>query len=224
MLPLRIFLIYEGDDLRLFAKLLFYKADILDDIDRDIKKSDYKIRKFRRRRDKAIKKYKMQYTPVKIILRGIIKRFNKLRQGYGDGAGGSGKKKSIGVLLQELKIILWRALVLLGNKHKVRKFDIKVRVGGEDAFDVSQNYGYTVQAVQYLVTFLERYTNLDKANNKSAEIVADFAEKKWDTNINIVVSLKVIDILRILFRALTDYETFMSKKRKKRKKVNKDGK
>ena len=219
-MPLRIFLVYEASDLKLYAKLLFYKVNVLAEVDRDIKKSDYKIRKFRRRRDKAIKKYKMQYTPVKIVLRSIKKRFRKLRQGTGEGGK---KKKSIGMLLHELKIILWQALVLLGNKHKFRKFDIEVRVGGEDAYAVSQNYGYTVQSVQYLVTFLETYTNLDKATNKKAEVIADFREEKWDARVNIVVSLKIIDILRILLRALGDYEMYMFKKQNKRKKVTADG-
>ncbi len=188
IMPVKLSLKYNDSRLGAYLKILFFRFELYANQKQKIKKSDFKIKKFRRRRDKTLKKYRMKKAPKKTLKKETDK-----------------KHKSPLTLIRSLKLILWDAFSLFGKHLKFNKFKINVTVGGRDAAKTALNYGYTIQALQYLVTYLEMISNLDKAENKSAEVNANFTDGKWDASVDIVLSLRFINILKIGFSALGGY-------------------
>lgn len=205
----RISAVFREKQLDVRLKVLFLSFELYGNKKENLNKSDFKIRKFRRRRDKVLKKYKVKSTPLGELKKKIINGIKKLR---GSGEGGK-KKTSPIVMIKDLKAMLWDTVCLFGKKHKIDRFDIKINVGGKDASSVAINYGYVITSLQYLVTFLELHTNLDKTKRKSAEVIADFTTEKWDADINVSLSLRTIDIIRL---ALSAFKGFLKHKIRKR--------
>ena len=196
LMRLRLFLSFKGGSLIVKVGALFIRFRIFGEEKRKIKKSDFKIRKFRRRRDKVLKKYKITASPKKDIKQAAKK-----------------KKTSVLVLIRDLKDVIIEAVKSFGKYLKVDRFILKINVGGADAAKVAQNYGYVIQSTQYLVTFLEQITNLDKTKRKKAEVNADFATEKWDAKVDIALSIRVVFLLKI---ALTAFIGFIKHKMKKK--------
>jgi len=196
LMRFRLLLSYSGEALKVYVKVLFLRFEIVGSKREKLKKSDFRIRKFRRRRDKVLKKYRIKSAPKK----DILKTANK-------------KKTSPIALIKDLKDIIIETLRLSGRHVKIDKFKLKVNVGGMDAANVAINYGYVIQATQYLVTFLEHITNLDKTKRKSAEVKADFKDEKWSANVDIVLSLRVIHALKIAVKAFMGYLKYKRKKK-----------
>ena len=203
----RLLIVLKNDRFRLYLKILFLKFELFGDKKSRIKKSDFKIRRFRRKRDKAIKKYRIKKEPKK-SLKAQIKK----------------KKSSPLILIKSLKDVIWDTAVLFNKRLKIKRFKIQVKVGGRDAAKVAINYGYVIQAVQYLVTFLESVTNLYKTKNKSADVIADFAEQKWSASLDAEMSINTIDAIILGISAFKGYiKQKLKKKPQKAEKISKDG-
>lgn len=188
LMRVRLRLILKEDCLKAYVKVLFFRYELYSDEKSKIKKSDFKIKKFRRRRDKVLKKYRIKQTPKKKLKREVSK-----------------KHTSPVLLVKKLKLIFSDAIALFGKYHRIDRFNIDITVGGEDAAKTALNYGYTVNSLQFLVTFLERYSNLDKTRNKSASVNTDFKDGKWNMKLDIIGSVRVIHILKIGVAALIGY-------------------
>ena len=220
----RISASYNKGQMKVYLKVLFLRFELYGDKKSKIKKSDFKIRKFRRRRDKVLKKYKVSKTPLGQLKENIVKRIKKMRQGTSDGQG-NGKKQSPLLLIKNVKNMLWDTVLLFGRRHRIERFEFEVSVGGKDAHSVALNYGYVISALQYLVTLLEMKTNLDKTRRKKAEVRADFATEKWDASINFEMSLRTFDIIWLGISALKGYLKHKTKSTpQKAGKNKKDGK
>jgi hypothetical protein len=193
-MPVKLSLKYKDSRVGVYVRILFLRFELYANKKQEIKKSDFKIKRFRKRRDKTLKKYRMKKASKKTVKKETGKKHN-----------------SPITLIRSLKLILWDAFTLFGKHLKFNKFNISVKVGGSDAAKTALNYGYTVQALQYLVTYLEMISNLDKAKKKSAEVNASFTDGKWDASVNIVLSLRVIHILKIGFSALSGYLKYKNK-------------
>ena len=205
----RVLLTYDEEALRVHLKVLFLRFELFGDKKSKIRKSDFRIRKFRRRRDKILKKYKLKKE-----------KKAQLKDNVGK------KKQSPLLLIKAVKDIVADAVILFKRKLKIKRFLIEVDVGGRDAAKTAINYGYVIQALQYLVTFLESISNLDKTKNKKAKVNANFSDLKWGAKVDIEVSLTTLDILRVGISALKGY--FKNKSKLKPKKTvndkTKDGK
>lgn len=188
IMPVKLSLKYKDSRVGAYVMILFFRFELYANKKQRIKKSDFKIKRFRRKRDKALKKYRMKKAPKKAVKKETGK-----------------KQKSPLTLIRSLKLILWDAFTLFGKHLKFNKFKINVTVGGSDAAKTALNYGYTIQALQYLVTYLEMISNLDKAKNKSAEVNASFKDGKWDADLDIVLSLRFIHVFKIGISALGGY-------------------
>ena len=196
LMRLRLFLSFKDGLLIVKVGALFIKFRIFGEERRKIKLSDFKIRKFRRRRDKALKKYRITSAPKKDIKRAAKK-----------------KKSSVLVLIKDLKDVIIDAVRSFGKYLKIDRFILKINVGGADAAKVAQNYGYVIQSIQYLVTFLEQISNLDKIKRKKAEVNADFTNEKWDARVDIALSIRVLFLLKIAFDAFIGFIKHKMKKK-----------
>ncbi len=190
LIIMRVRLLFTFNDGRIgvYLKVLFLKFELYADKKSKVKKSDFKIKRFRRRRDKVLKKYRIKKVPQKTVENESKK-----------------KHSSPLTMIKSLKMMLWDALQLFGKYLKFDKFKIKVSVGGNDAAAIALNYGYVIQALQYLVTFLEYISNLYDAKNKSAEVNADFTSGKWNATVDIAVSMRVFQLIAVGLSALKGY-------------------
>jgi hypothetical protein len=75
-----------------------------------------------------------------------------------------------------------------------------------------------VQAVQYLVTFLECTTSLIKCKNKSARVDADFSEGKWQAKASVALSVRTFRAIRMAFTAYREFVKIKKQKPNKAKK------
>ena len=188
LMRIKLIVTFRDRGLRIFLKILFVKIEFTAEKNGKIKKSDFKIRKFRRRRDKVLKKYRLKKTEKK-----AVKKY-------------AGKKpRSPLKTVRAIKEILWRPVTAFGKYLRIEKFDIRIKVGGEDAAKVAIDYGYIVQALQYLVTFLESFSSLKKTRDKKAEVNADFADGSWDASVDIRVSVAVWQTVSVAVKALCSF-------------------
>ena len=194
LMRFRLLLSYKDGVFKLYLKVLFLKFELFGNKKERLKKSDFKIKKFRRRRDKVLKKYRIKKAASKKTIENNVKK----------------KKTSPLILIKELKDVIIDTVKLFGRCLKIDKFKVRIQVGGKDAAKVALNYGYVIQALQYLVTLLECITNLDKTKHKSAEVEADFKNEEFDADINIAVSIRTVHGIRLGIKALLGYFKFKS--------------
>ena len=193
---IRFFVKFKDKQLCAFLRILFVKIVFTGKKRGKIKKSDFKIRKFRRRRDKVLKKYRIKKKSTASVKKHAGK-----------------KQRSPLKLINALKEILWQPVKAFGKYLRIDRFEIYVRTGGEDAAKAALNYGYTVQALQYLVTFLESFSTLRRTVRKSAEVQPDFAGGNWNAEADIAVSIAVWQVLSVALKALINYIKFQFSKK-----------
>lgn len=188
LMRVRLQLTLKDGRLNAYLRLLFFKIKLYSDKKSKIKKSDYKIKRFRRRRDKVLKKYRIKKPPEKKIKKETKKQHT-----------------SPLLLISKVKLMFADAIGLFGRHHRIERFNVSITVGGSDAAKTAINYGYVITSLQFLVTFLEYFSNLDKTKNKSADVAPDFENGKWSVSLDIIGAVRVMHILKIGISALLGY-------------------
>ena len=188
LMRVRLAISFKDGHIRVLLKILFLRFDLFSDKKTRIKKSDFKIKRFRRRRDKVLREYRDK-KPPKNTARSEVKK----------------KQTSPIQLIDTLKLMLTDAVNLFEKHHRIEKFYVEITVGGNDAAQVAILYGLTVQALQYFVTFAEYTSNLDKTKRKKADVKADFKDGKWDARVDIEGSVRVIHLIKIGLAAMIGY-------------------
>ena len=64
LMPVRLSFKYKNGRIGAYVSVLFLRFELYANKKQKIKKSDFKIRRFRRRRDKALKKYRIKKTTL----------------------------------------------------------------------------------------------------------------------------------------------------------------
>lgn len=194
LLWVKLSLVYGEDGGRITVKLLFFKITLLGKKDKKIKKWDFKSRRFKRRRKKAILKYQKKLakrkkkTAVKSEEKSAVKKKTS-------------KKETIGKLLDIFGVFLKRFPRYL----RIDCAKLIIGVGGSDAAAVAVNYGVTVQSVQYIATMLSGVTNFKARNDARISVYPDFAGGKWAADIDIVMRLRIIHIIKLGVIVLKQY-------------------
>ena len=166
-----------------------------------IKKKDYRIGRFRKRRDKIKKKYKLKSkekkpkekkTPENTVKRGIKERVLDI---YG--------------LFEE-------TLKKFPNCLKIYCKKLVIAVGGKDAHNIAINYGAVIQSVQYAITAVGSYTNLYKAKNADVRIYPAFADGKWKAEADFTFKIRTVSGIRL---GLTLLKSYLRRKKRISKKA-----
>ncbi len=194
LLWVKLSLVYGDDGGRITVKILFFKISLIGKKDKKIKKSDFKTRKFKRRRKKAILKYQKKLAKRK-------KKTDKKTEGTSAVKKKTSKKEMIGKILDIFSVFLKRFPRYL----RVDCARLVIGVGGSDAAKVAVNYGAVVQSVQYIATLLNGVTNFKARNDARISVYPDFVNEKWAADISIVMRLRIIHILKLAVIALKQY-------------------
>ncbi len=194
LLWVKLSLVYDDSGGRITVKILFFKISLLGKKDKKIKKSDFKTRKFKRRRKKAILKYQKKLAKRK-------KKTEKKTEGASAVKKKTSKKETIGKILDIFGVFLKRFPRYL----RIDCARLVIGVGGKDAAAVAVSYGVTVQSVQYVATLLNEVTNFKAGDDARISVYPDFANGKWTADINIVMRLRIIHIIKLGIIVLKQY-------------------
>ena len=193
LLWIRLSLIYNESGTVIAVKVLFFKIAVVGKKKKH-KKSDYKLRKFRRRRNKAIRKYRKRLEKQK-------KKTAKKPEQQSKPKKKVSKKETVKKLLDIFAVFLKRFPRYL----RIDCARLIIGVGGKEAAETAINYGVTVQSVQYIGTLLNNVTNFEAKNTDKINVYPDFASGKWTADINIVMRLRVIHIIKLGIAVLSQY-------------------
>ena len=204
LLWVRLSIIFDGDGGRVTVRILFFKITLFGKEKKRINKNDFKIKKFNRRRKKAIRKYqRLLEKRKKKAAKKTVKESKPVKK--------VSKRETVNKLIDIFAVFLKKFPEYL----RIDCVRLIVGVGGADAARVAINYGVTVQSVQYVGSLLNEVTNFKAADNDKISVYPDFTDGKWSADINIVMRLRVIHIIKLGIILLKQYLTQKTKKKTK---------
>ena len=186
---IKLYLIYDQNGITVSAGIWFIRFRIAGGEKKKINKKAFKINKFRAKCKRTLKKYEKKHKK-KNAEPAAEKKKDKNKK---SSLIPSSPKELIQLLREILGVIIKRFPKYLHIKCKT----ILLSVGGKDAHDVAIKYGETVQALQYLISFLGEATNLTKTHNSEIAVYPDFASGKWDARVNIEGKIRILSILKL---------------------------
>ena len=194
----------QKEGISLNAGVLFLNYDLIGDEKKAIKKKDYRINKFRRKSDKKIKKYRKKADKKSRTDKSVKKKTSFIT-------------KSPKELVEAIRDIFETFFKRFPGYLRIDCARLKISVGGEDAHKTAIHYGMTIQSVQYLVTSLERVTNVRCVKNTEISVSPDFVTGKWTADVKFVFKLRVIHVIKLGIGVIIGY--FRHKNSKKINKV-----
>ncbi len=192
---IRFRIIYEDDRPQIFAKVLFFKFYLAGEPERPLRLRDFKIARFRKRRDNVLKKYN-------------DKRLEQLKKTAPKKTEEKPKektKKSPAALIDDVKRLLEGILERFPRYLNVRVNHLVIRVGAEDAHKTAMLYGEAIQALQYLIAFLRSACKLKKKNGADVGVYPDFLEKGFGLKADIEAHIRVLGVLSIGIKFLKNF-------------------
>ena len=203
---IRLLFQFSGGDVTVAVKILFFRIDITEKAETEINKRKYKIRRFRRRRDKVLKKYKIKTENKK----------KKAEEPKKKNEGETPKKK-----IKNPKQLINTVRELFGEmiKRFPRYLHIEFRkliigVGGKDAADIAIKTGAVMQMVQYLITSLKSLTNVRRVKGGQVCVYPVFVEGKWSAEADISAYIRIGNVLRLGIVFIKNYLKYKLKKKK----------
>ena len=188
---IRLLFQFSGGDITVAVKILFFRIDITEKAEEKINKNKYKIKKFRRRRDKVLKKYRMKTE--KQNEKNAEPKENTEVQESEKTKKKMGPKQLVNMISELFGEILKRFPRYLHVEFK----KLIIGVGGKDAADIAIKTGAVMQAVQYLVTSLKSLTNVRKLKGGQVYVYPVFVEGKWCAEVDISAYIRVGNVLRL---------------------------
>ena len=204
LLWVRLSIICDEHGGRVTVRILLLKFTLFGKEKKRVNKNDFKIKKFRRRRIKAIKKYRK-------LLRKQKKKAGKKTVVKEKTVKKTSKRETVNKLIEIFAVFLKKFPSYL----RIDCVRLIVGVGGGDAARVAVNYGVTVQSVQYVGALLNEVTSFKAADSDKISVYPDFTDGKWSADINIVMRLRVIHIISLGIILLKEYLRQKTKKKAK---------
>ena len=210
LVKIKLLFQFSEGDISVAVKLLFFKIDITEKAEDTINKNKFKIKSFRRRRDKVLKKYK-----IKTADKPKANKTDETKESSENTEKATNKKK-----LKNPKQLISKISALFGEMLKIfpRYLHIEFKkmiigVGGKDASDIALKTGTVMHAVQYLVTYLEGLTNVKKLKGGQVYVYPVFVEGKWSAEVDIRAYIRVVNVLRLGVVFVKNYLKYKIKKK-----------
>ena len=114
--------------------------------------------------------------------------------------GAEPKKKDIVRIIKLISGLLGVLLKRFGKHIRIKIAKLHVRVATGDAASTAVVYGYVIQAASYLTALLERSGTLVVPGSADVDISPDFVSESVSCDIVIGISLRVWQVLDMIFR------------------------
>lgn len=190
---IRLLFQFSGGNITVAVKILFFRIDITEKAETKINKNKYKIKKFRRRRDKVLKKYKIKTDGKNLNEKNADANENTEDQESENPKKKMGPKQLVNMISELFGELLKRFPKYLHIEFK----RLVIGVGGKDAADIAIKTGAVMQAVQYLVTSFGSLTNIKKTKDGQVYVYPVFVEGKWCAEVDVSAYIRVGNVLRL---------------------------
>ena len=192
-IKIRLLFQFSGGNITVAVKILFFRIDITEKAETKINKNKYKIKKFRRRRDKVLKKYKIKTDGKNLNEKNADANENTEDQESEKTKKKMGPKQLVNMISELFGELLKRFPKYLHIEFK----RLVIGVGGKDAADIAIKTGAVMQTVQYLVTSFGSLTNIKKTKDGQVYVYPVFVEGKWCAEVDISAYIRVGNVLRL---------------------------
>ncbi len=204
LIRIKFRIIYKNE-LVAYANVLGFKFYLSGGPEKPINLKHFKIKKFRKRRDKALKKYqsklaKKSENNVEVTKEKQVEKKKK-------------RFSSPSELIEMIKSLLDGILVRFPQYLHIDINRFVIEVGGEDAHQTALLYGGAIQGLQYLVSSLECCSKVKRTKGAQVGVVPDFLEKTFKSEVDIMAHIRVYGAIRIGIKFLANY--FKTKLRRK---------
>ncbi len=204
LVRLKFYVIYR-DGLSAYAKVLWFKFYLTGEPEKPIDLKDFKIKRFRRKRDKVLRRYRSS----------IEKKQNK-KNIQTKETQEKKKKKSFSSppdLIETIRSLLEGILVRFPQYLHIDINRFVIEVGGDDAHSTALLYGGAVQGLQYLITSLDSCSKLKCTGGAQVGVAPNFLEKTFKSEVDIIAHIRVYGAISIGLKFLSNY--FKAKSRRK---------
>ena len=190
----------SASDLSLKLGVGLLKFTVFPKKEKDIKLSDYKTDKFRRKKAKldeknAKKKAKKQKKTEKGALR-------EAERGEGETEG---KDRDILGLADTVFELVSVFLSRFGRHLHIKVRRLVIIIGSEDAAATALLYGAVCGTVQCIIELLDNCFHTKFSKNAAVDVVPDFTSQKTAADVDITFSLRLWQILDMLIRTGAAY-------------------
>ena len=173
-------------------KILFFRIDVTERAVEKINKKKYRIKRFRRRRDKVLKKYRIKNQEKK------SKSQETAEQPHEAPADPKKKKESSPKQIINTITELFGEVIRVFPRYVHIEFrKLIIGVGGKDAADIALKTGGVMQSVQYLITFFGTVTDVKKVKGGTVNVYPAFADGKWYACADVSAYIRVVNFLRL---------------------------
>ena len=194
MTRLRFRLAYR-DDIVAVVQVLFIKFRIYPKKRRKYKSGAFRIKRFRRRVKRNLKRADSREARKRLRAE---KKKNK-KQSDSDAANGNGGKRKraikplVRMLLRIFKVFIQRFPRYL----QITVSRLIIGVGTDDAAATAVTYGYVVQSVQYLITYIKQNSNLKRTKKAVVSVYPDFAAVKSTVELDVTLNIRVWQVIAL---------------------------
>ena len=195
---IRIFFSYS-DKILLYVKILFLKINILPGKSRKPKLRNFKIKRYRKRRIKEIKKAQ----------RDSKKKKDREKKHAKPEKEEEGPKPSLAdnvrYIINLIRHVLFLVLKKLIGYIRIDIERLHITVGTGDAAKTAVNYGLISQSVSYLLELLSQNTHCRTGTPGSISVNPDFIAEKTTADVSLSVSIRIWQIFALAFKALAAF-------------------
>lgn len=171
--------------------------------EKPVKISDFKIKKFRKKRLKEQRKiwYKT------LLAEGRKKRKEQKTEIQDKKSEEKSKIESALDVLELIKYVVPDTIKTFGKHLKISLYHFRITVGGDDPDKTALTYGYVCQTVSYLSEILGSHLNMayPKRVKNRLYVGVDFLSDKIDSDVHISFKIRVWHLLSTVLSALKAY-------------------
>ena len=186
------------DEFSLAAKVGFITIRKLPAKKKKVKISDYSVKAIKKRRKKAAK--------------AKAKALKKHPERDPGSPKTRKKKKSIWDTLELIKELLSVIIPGIWGKLKIKTSKIVITVGSEDAAKTALLFSAVNSSVAGVLAYLDNSSKIKGFDSSEISVRADFIAEKISADIDISFSLRIWQIIKILFDAALKYVKIKTKK------------
>ncbi len=195
---LNYYIIYSDNGFITYARVLWFKFYLYGEPEEKLKLRDFKIKRFRKRRDKAVKTYN----------KSLAKKSDKTQKKKISSTENKSDTKKTGKKFSSFKPLLDKIKEVTDGifdrfprymKLDIRKF--RIVIGCDEAHETALVCAGAIQALQYLICGIKRFASVNKTKNADVGVYPEFqfSTFKCDIDIHAHIRLGKVITLGIIF-------------------------
>lgn len=176
------------------AQVLFVKLRLYPRKKKRLKEKDFRIKRFRRRVKKNIRKSEEKAERDRLKAE---KKKERKKKKAAEAASEPKKKRDVKALARLLIRLLKAFMSKFPRYLQTTVSRLVIGVASDDAANTAVTYGYVVQSVQYMLTFVEENSNLKESRNAVISVYPDFTSESSKIEIDLTFSIRIWQLVAL---------------------------